>query len=74
MPEGLAEFFVRTACPPDGIVIDPFAGSGTTVVVARRHGRNSGGIEFHADYVAVAKKRLVSDHAQEELGLLRVAN
>ncbi len=70
MPEGLAEFFVKATCPPSGLVVDPFAGSGTTVVVARRYGRNSGGIELHQQYVAVARDRLASDHIQEELGLL----
>ena len=74
MPEGLAEFFVKAVCPPNGIVIDPFAGSGTTVTVARRYDRRSGGIELHAEYAAVAKERIASDHIQEELGLLRVAN
>lgn len=58
MPEGLAEFFVLAVCPPDGIVVDPFAGSGTTVVVARRHGRRSGGLELHKGYVDVALRRL----------------
>ncbi len=61
MPEGLAEFFVQAACRPGGIVVDPFAGSGTTVVAARRHGRSSGGIELHQDYVDVAKRRLALD-------------
>ncbi len=70
MPEGLAEFFVRAACPPGGVVIDPFAGSGTTMAAALRHGRRSGGIDIHEQYVAVARDRLSSDHAQEELGLL----
>src|SRR3954469_4459057 len=36
MPEGLAEFFIKAASPVGGIVIDPFAGAGTTIVVARR--------------------------------------
>ena len=36
MPEGLAEFFIEAACPKGGIVIDPFAGGATTIVVARR--------------------------------------
>ena len=74
MPEGLAEVFVKAACPPGGVVIDPFAGSGTTVVVARRHGREAGGIELHEQYVAVARDRLASDHTQEELGLLFAAH
>ena len=70
MPEGLAEFFVKAACPPGGIVIDPFAGSGTTVVIARRLGRRSAGIELHEEYVTVAQNRLANDHSQEQLGLL----
>ncbi len=74
MPEGLAEFFAKAACPPDGVVVDPFAGSGTTVVVALRHGRRSGGIELHDGYVAVARDRLANDHTQEELGLLFAAH
>ncbi len=73
MPEGLAEFFVKAACPPGGVVMDPFAGSGTTMVVARRHGCRAGGIELLEEYVAVATERLAGDCFQEELGLLRVA-
>jgi hypothetical protein len=38
-PEALAEFFIRSFCPPGGIVLDPFSGSGTTVAVAERFGR-----------------------------------
>lgn len=73
MPEGLAEFFIKVACPSGGLVVDPFAGSGTTVVVARRHGRRSGGIELHEQYVTIARDRLIGDHAQEEQGLLFAA-
>ena len=74
MPEGLAEFFVKAACPPGGVVIDPFAGSGTTVVVARRHGRQAGGIELHSDYVAVARERMVTEQCTQEQGLLFAAH
>ena len=75
MPEGLAEFFVQAACPPGGVVVDPFAGSGTTVVAARRLGRRGGGIELHRDYVEVARRRLGLEEASsdEAQGQLRVA-
>ena len=74
MPEGLAEFFVRAACRPGGVVVDPFAGSGTTVVAARRHGRRGGGIELHENYVEVAKRRLAQDaKGGGTQGQLRVA-
>ncbi len=74
MPEGLAEFFVKFASPPDGVVVDPFAGSGTTVVAAQRHGRNGGGIELHEDYVEVAANRIAGETSvRDEGGQLRVA-
>lgn len=44
-PDSLAEAFVKSFCPPDGIVLDPFAGSGTTLAVAYANSRNSVGID-----------------------------
>lgn len=61
MPEGLAEFFVRSMSPADGVVIDPFAGSGTTVVVGRRHGRRAAGFELHPEFVQEAHRRIRED-------------
>lgn len=70
MPEGLAEFFVRAMSPTGGLVIDPFAGSGTTVVVGRRLGRRAAGFELHADYVAEARRRIEADSAEDTPGSL----
>ena len=42
-------------------VLDPFCGSGTTGVVALRHGRRFVGIELNADYVAMARRRITND-------------
>jgi DNA modification methylase len=58
MPEGLAEFFVRACSPAGGVVIDPFAGSGTTAVAARRLGRAAGGLEIHKAFADAARQRL----------------
>jgi len=44
--------------PTPDLVLDPFAGSGTTLLVARKLGRNAIGIELSAEYVAMAKRRL----------------
>lgn len=41
-----------------GIVLDPFIGSGTTALVARKHGRHTIGIELNAGYCEMAAKRL----------------
>jgi hypothetical protein len=40
-------------------VLDPFAGSGTTLQVARHHGRNGVGIELNPDYIELAKARIM---------------
>jgi DNA modification methylase len=58
MPEGVAEFFVSACSPAGGVVLDPFAGSGTTAVAARRLGRRAGGLEIHEGYVSAAHARL----------------
>jgi DNA modification methylase len=58
MPEGLVEFFVKACSPGGGVVLDPFAGSGTTPVAARRLGRRAGGLEIHQSFVVAARERL----------------
>lgn len=46
---------------PGELVVDPFAGTGTTNVAARALGRNSIGVELDASYVAMAAARLAAD-------------
>jgi len=56
-PEKLVEPMIKAGCPKTGIVLDPFAGSGTTMIVAEKLGRNSIGIELNPKYVELIKKR-----------------
>lgn len=70
MPEGLADFFIRIASPEGGIVVDPFAGSGTTIVVARRLGRRAGGFEIHDRFVQDARRRIAQNIAADQPGSL----
>ena len=47
--------------PVPAVVLDPFCGSGTTGVVALRHGRSFIGIELNPEYVEMARKRIIDD-------------
>ena len=57
-PQKLIETPIEAGCPPGGVVLDPFLGSGTTALVARRLGRHYIGIEPNPEYVAIARSRL----------------
>lgn len=54
----LARHLVSLACPPGGLVLDPFVGSGTTCLAARQRGRRSIGVDRSAAYLDEAARRL----------------
>lgn len=54
-------WLVRLVTPPGGLVLDPFAGSGTTLIAASQEGCRYVGIEESADYVDIARQRLNAD-------------
>jgi DNA modification methylase len=58
MADALAEHLVKLGCPESGSVLDPFAGGGTTLYIARKLGRRAIGIELNADYCQLAADRL----------------
>jgi hypothetical protein len=59
-PESLAEFFIRSFCPPGGTVADPFCGSGTTLAVAKRLGRQGIGCDIRQSQVDLTLRRLAT--------------
>jgi DNA modification methylase len=63
-PPELVAPCIEISSQPGDLVLDPFLGSGTTAVVARRLGRRFVGIELHPDYVEMAKRRLARDSPQ----------
>ena len=63
-PPKLAEICMLAGCPKDGIVLDPFMGSGTVGLAAFLNNRNYIGIELNEDYVELAKKRIESEVKQ----------
>lgn len=57
-PEKLIAKMILASCPIDGIVLDPFSGSGTTSVVAKKLNRKYIGIEMNEEYCLWTEKRL----------------
>src|SRR5205085_11601648 len=60
MPEAVLERIVRVSSNPGDLVLDPFAGSGTTLAAARRLGRHWLGVELSVEYAEHIRKRLAA--------------
>lgn len=59
-PLEIIERMVKASCPPGGVVLDLFMGSGTTALAARRCGRDFVGFELNPDYCAIIEQRLAA--------------
>lgn len=66
-PEELCIIPIKSTCPKEGIVLDPFSGTGTTLKVAFELGRKSIGIDLSNEYIKLAKQRI----CQESMNYLR---
>jgi site-specific DNA-methyltransferase (adenine-specific) len=60
-PLELIERMIKASCPVDGIVLDPFMGSGTTAVAVHRLGRKFIGFEINRDYCEIIRERLLKE-------------
>jgi site-specific DNA-methyltransferase (adenine-specific) len=60
-PLALMRWLCRLVTPPGGLVLDPFAGSGSTIVAALREGFSAIGIEKEAEYAELARVRIEED-------------
>jgi len=67
---------IETYCPPNGTVLDPFAGSGSSLLAAKMRGRNYIGIEMDLTYHVIARGRLqeyaTGDAVQKATGGINV--
>jgi DNA modification methylase len=60
-PLNLMQWLCRLVTPKGGTVLDPFCGSGSTLIAADREGFNGIGIEQDAEYAEIAKRRCIGD-------------
>ena len=67
-PLDLMRWLVRLVTPPGGVVLDPFAGSGTTLEAAIVEGFRSIGIEREADYLPLIEQRIARAHPPLDFG------
>ena len=58
LPEELVERIIRVSSNAGDTILDPFAGSGTTLAVAARLGRSGIGCELNPEYAAIAEERV----------------
>jgi DNA modification methylase len=58
-PESLVETCIKASCPDEGVVLDPFSGSGTVAVVGSRLNRHYIGIDCVEEYCEMARERLI---------------
>jgi DNA modification methylase len=72
-PLKLVEWWLKFATPADGVVLDPYMGSGTTGVACLRTGRKFVGVEIDAEYFAIACQRIQKEHDRIQDGLRQAA-
>ncbi len=78
-PLAIIDRIVKSSCPKNGIVLDPFMGSGTTAISAIRNNRKYVGFEVNKDYYNIIKKRILGENhntlfGQSSLKIQKVAN
>jgi len=66
-PVELPSFFIKLLCPENGLVIDPFGGSGTTGIAALETGRNCVLIDNNKDYCIEAERRIKNEAGIKEI-------
>lgn len=69
-PVKLMEYLIKLITPPNGVVLDPFVGSGSTGVAAKSLGLRFVGIEKEKEYCEIAEKRIYHVQGEKQLSIL----
>lgn len=67
-PEELCNIPIIATCPPKGVILDPFCGTGTVMNVAQKFNKKSIGIDIADEYIEIAKTR-VNNYGQQNIGI-----
>jgi len=70
-PEDLCKIPILATCPKNGVVLDPFSGSGTTALVSLKHNLKSINIDISNDYIEFSKER-INEFKYENSGVLQL--
>ena len=65
---GIMEYLIKLVSKEGAVVLDPFLGSGTTLLACQRLNRNGIGIEREEDYIKIAQARLNTQSNEKESG------
>ena len=68
-PLEIIERMVKSSCPEMGVVLDPFAGSGTTIEACLKHNRQCVAFEINPDYCSLIRERIGRLTGQPNLGI-----
>jgi len=70
-PVKLMAYLIELGCPPDGIVLDPFVGSGTTCVAAKVMNKKYIGIEITEEYFKIAEEKVFKASFTKDLEVIK---
>lgn len=73
-PEKLVRIPIKASVPESGIILDPFMGSGTTMIECIRQKKNYIGIELNKDFIKMAEARRLEFQDSEEIAITKMSN
>jgi site-specific DNA-methyltransferase (adenine-specific) len=71
-PDKIPHDFIQCFCPENGIVVDPFCGSGSSLVMAKKLGRHFIGFDIVSEYCDLAKERLRVETQSDQINIFPI--